>query len=164
VSTDRRPQHPRRGEWIGLGAFLALCLGVSALGGLATASSVGTWYQALQKPAFNPPNWVFAPVWTTLYVMIAVSGWRVWRLRRLAGAAIAAYAAQLALNLAWSLLFFGGRLIGVAFAEILLLFAAILLNIAIFWRADRAAALLLVPYAAWVAFASVLNLALWRLN
>ena len=164
MSADRPARISRGGDWLGLGAFLVVCLGVSALGGLATASSVGTWYQALHKPAFNPPNWVFAPVWTTLYVMIAVAGWRVWRLRRFAGAAMAAYAAQLALNLAWSLLFFGGRLIGVALAEILLLLAAILLNVVIFWRLERVAALLLVPYAAWVAFASALNLALWRLN
>jgi len=157
---------PRRRELLGLAAFIALCLGVSALGGWVTAGSVGNWYPTLNKPAFNPPDWVFAPVWAVLYVMIAIAGWRVWRRRGIAGAraAMSAYALQLALNLGWSLLFFGGRMIGVALAEIVLLLAAILLNAALFWRIERAAALLLVPYAAWVGFAVALNAALWRLN
>lgn len=156
----------RARDLLGLGVFLALCLGVSAIGGWVTAHSVGTWYQTLQKPSFNPPNWVFAPVWGLLYVLIAVAGWRVWRIRGLASAraAIAAYLAQLALNLAWSLLFFGGRMIGIALAEIVLLLAAISVTAVLFWRIDRVAGWLLVPYAAWVAFAGVLNLALWRLN
>jgi tryptophan-rich sensory protein len=98
--------------------------------------------------------------------MTAVAGWRVWRVRGLAGAlpAMSAYAAQLALNLGWSFLFFGGRMIGTAFAEIVLLFVAIVVNAALFWRIDRVAAWLLAPYAAWVGFACVLNGALWRLN
>jgi len=151
---------------LGLAAFVALCLAISAIGGWVTAQSVGTWYRALQKPFFNPPDWVFAPVWTTLYLTIALAGWRVWRVRGLAGAlaAMSVYAAQLALNLAWSFIFFGARAIGLAFAEILILLAAICINAALFRRIDRAAGWLLVPYAAWVAFASVLNLALWRLN
>ncbi len=155
-----------RRDAAGLGAFLALCLGVGALGGFATAQSVGTWYQGLAKPPFNPPDWVFAPVWTTLYVLIAVAGWRVWRARGLAGArvAMAVYAAQLALNLAWSWLFFGGRMIGAAMAEIVALLAAIVTNALLFWRIDRVAGWLLAPYAAWVAFACLLNFALWRLN
>jgi len=153
-------------DLLGLAAFIALCLGISALGGWVTAGSVGSWYATLAKPAFNPPAWVFAPVWTALYLMIAVAGWRVWRRRGLAGAraAMSAYAVQLALNLGWSILFFGGRMIGVALAEIALLLAAIVVNAALFWRVERAAALLLLPYAAWVAFATVLNAALWRLN
>jgi len=153
-------------ELLGLAAFVALCLGVAALGGWVTAGSVGSWYPTLKKPAFNPPDWVFAPVWTALYLMIAVAGWRVWRRHGFAGArsAMSAYALQLALNLGWSFLFFGGRMIGAALAEILLLLAAILVNAVLFWRVERAAALLLVPYGAWVAFATVLNAALWRLN
>jgi tryptophan-rich sensory protein len=151
---------------LGLGGFVVLCLSISAIGGWVTAGSVGTWYRTLEKPAFNPPDWLFAPVWTLLYLMIALAGWRVWRRAGLAGnrAGMAAYAAQLALNLAWSFLFFGGRLIGVALAEILLLFVVICVNAVLFWRADRLAGWLLAPYAAWVAFASVLNFALWRLN
>lgn len=151
---------------LALGAFLALCIAISAAGGWVTAQSVGSWYRELHKPAFNPPDWVFGPVWTALYLMIAVAGWRVWRVRGLTGAPVAmsVYAAQLALNLAWSFLFFGARAIALAFAEILLLLAVIVANAALFWRIDRAAAWLLAPYAAWVAFASVLNLALWHLN
>lgn len=153
-------------ELLGLCAFVALCFLISTIGGAVTAENVGTWYQSLSKPAFNPPDWVFAPVWTLLYLMIAVAGWRVWRARGLAGAraAMAVYTVQLALNLAWSLLFFGGRMIGVALGEILMLLAAIGVNAVLFWRIDRLAGWLLAPYAAWVAFASVLNFALWRLN
>lgn len=156
----------RAGDLLGLGAFVALCLTLSAIGGWVTAGSVGTWYPTLQKPVFNPPDWVFAPVWTLLYFMIALAGWRVWRSAGMAGAraGMAAYAAQLALNLAWSFLFFGSRMIGIAFAEILLLLAVIGVNAVLFWRIDRLAGWLLVPYAAWVAFACVLNFALWRLN
>lgn len=156
----------RTSDLLGLGAFVALCLAISAIGAWVTAGSVGTWYRTLQKPVFNPPDWVFAPVWTLLYIMIALAGWRVWQSRGFAGArsAMAAYGAQLALNLAWSFLFFGSRLIGVAFAEIVLLLVAIGVNAALFWRTDRLAGWLLVPYAAWVAFACVLNFALWRLN
>ena len=156
----------RRHDLLGLAAFIALCLGVSAIGGWVTAESVATWYRTLARPSFNPPDWVFGPVWVTLYLMIAVAGWRVWRRHGLAGARaeMAAYALQLALNLGWSFVFFGARMIGAAFAEILLLLAAILVTAALFWRADRVAGLLLVPYAAWVAFASVLNFELWQLN
>lgn len=156
----------RSRDLLGLGAFVLLCLGISAFGGWVTSGSVDTWYQALQKPPFNPPDWLFAPVWTLLYLMIALSGWRVWRSPAHAGrrAAMTAYAAQLALNLAWSVVFFGGRMIGLALAVILLLLAAIIVNAALFSRADRLAAWLLAPYAAWVAFAALLNFALWRLN
>ena len=156
----------RSRDLLGLGGFVLLCLGISALGGWVTASSVDTWYQALQKPPFNPPDWLFAPVWTLLYLMIAISGWRAWRRPAQDGrrAAMTAYAAQLALNLAWSGVFFGGGLIGPALAVILLLLVAIGVNTALFWRADRLAGWLLLPYAAWVAFAAALNFELWRLN
>jgi tryptophan-rich sensory protein len=154
-----------RNGWV-LVAFVAGCLAIGAVGGLATARSVGTWYQALAKPAFTPPDWLFGPVWTLLYVMIAVAGWRVWRVREAPGrrVALTVYAVQLALNLAWSFVFFGARMIGGGLAEILLLLAAVAINVELFRRIDRVAAWLLVPYALWVAFASVLNFALWRLN
>lgn len=152
-------------ELAGLGGFITLCVGISALGGFATSSSVDTWYQTLQKPLFNPPDWIFAPVWTLLYLMIAVAGWHAWRSRGPGlRAGMTAYAMQLALNLAWSVTFFGARQIGAALAVILLLLLAIGLNFVLFRRADRLAGWLLAPYAAWVAFAAVLNLALWRLN
>lgn len=156
----------RGADLLGLGAFLALCFAIAAMGGWITASSVSTWYRTLQKPAFNPPDWVFAPVWTVLYVMIALAGWRVWRDAGFARAraGMSAYAVQLALNLAWSFLFFGARMIGIALLDILLLLAMICLNAALFWRIDRLPGYLLAPYAAWVAFASVLNFELWKLN
>jgi tryptophan-rich sensory protein len=149
-----------------LAGFVALCLAVAAAGGAITATSVNTWYAALAKPAFNPPGWVFGPVWTVLYLMMALAAWRVWRARAAPGArlALGAWALQLALNLSWSFIFFGARMIGAALAEILVLLAAIVLTAVLFWRIDRAAGALLVPYAAWVAFATALNAALWRLN
>ncbi|MBK5106413.1 MAG: tryptophan-rich sensory protein [Burkholderiales bacterium] len=156
----------RKRDTIGFAVFLAICLAVSAIGGVATASSVGTWYQTLAKPAFNPPNWIFAPVWTALYFMMAVAGWRVWRrdgLRR-ARWALSLFALQLVLNLSWSILFFGLRSIGAALIEIVVLLLAILATTAVFWQRDRLAGMLFIPYAGWVAFATVLNAALWRLN
>jgi translocator protein len=148
-----------------LAGFLAACFAVSTLGALSTASGVDTWYPTLAKPPFNPPAWVFGPVWTTLYVMIAVAGWRVWRRvgfsdRR----AFALYGLQLALNLMWSVVFFGLREIGAAFLELVLLWAAIAANAAAFRKHDRIAGLLLLPYLAWVSFAGVLNAAIWMLN
>ncbi len=133
---------------------------------MATASSVGTWYQTLAKPSFNPPDWVFAPVWTTLYILMGVAGWLVWRASGWgrATSALVLFAVQLALNLAWSFLFFGGRHIGLALIEIVLVLAAIVVTAFLFRRHSGWAALLLLPYAAWVSFATVLNAALWRLN
>lgn len=156
----------RGSDLLGLAAFVALCFGAAALGGLVTAESVTTWYPTLNKPAFNPPDWVFGPAWTLLYLMIAVAGWRAWRASRTVGArpAMALYAVQLVLNVAWSFIFFGARSIGFALAEIVLLLTMIVINLVMFWRVDRLAGWLLVPYAAWVSFASILNFALWRLN
>lgn len=154
------------GKWAVLAAFIALCFAIAALGGAVTAESVGTWYQTLEKPWFNPPEWVFAPVWTVLYIEIAVAGWLVWLARGFAGAraAMMAYSTQLGLNLAWSFIFFGSHAIGIALAEIVVLLATIGINVVLFWRIDRMAGWLLVPYVVWVAFASVLNGALWYLN
>jgi len=162
----------RTRDYAGLAVFIAINVAVSALGGWATAASVGTWYQALAKPAFNPPNWIFAPVWSALYLMIAIAGWRVWRrgageaggAGRESRLALTVYAVQLVLNLSWSFVFFGARLIGPALAVIAALLAAILVNVTLFWRIDRTAGALLVPCAAWVSFAALLNAALWRLN
>jgi tryptophan-rich sensory protein len=164
-SSEAVPARARR-DLLGLAGFVLVCLAVSALGGWVTAGSVATWYPTLAKPTFNPPSWVFAPVWSLLYLMIALAGWRVWRRRSLGGSrrAMTAYGLQLALNLAWSVIFFGGRMIGAALAEIVVLLAAILVTATLFWRIDRVAAMLLLPYAAWVAFATLLNAALWRLN
>ena len=126
-ATSNRPLTPMR-SFIGLAVFLGLCATVAAIGGAVTAQSVDTWYQTLNKPAFNPPDWVFGPVWTTLYILMAVAAWRVWRLGARPGQRLALmlFLLQLALNLAWSFLFFGQQWIGAAFFEILVLWAAIL--------------------------------------
>jgi translocator protein len=153
-------------DLLALAAYIGLCLAIGAIGAWFTLPSVGTWYQTLQKPAFNPPDWIFGPVWTVLYFMIALAGWLAWRSEDAAGARarMAVFGAQLVLNLAWSLIFFTGRRIGLALAEIVLLLAMVGVNAILFWRADRRAGWLLAPYAAWVAFAAALNFALWRLN
>jgi benzodiazapine receptor len=157
---------PGGGDYGVLAAFVALTFAISALGAWVTAGSVATWYPTLVKPPFNPPAWVFAPVWSALYLMIAIAGWRAWR--RGPGArvrlALTVYAVQLALNLSWSFVFFGAREIGLALAVIAALLAAILANAWLFWRLERFAGALLLPYAAWVSFATLLNAALWRLN
>jgi benzodiazapine receptor len=146
--------------------FVGLCLAVGSLGAWVTAGSVKDWYPALRKPSFNPPNWVFGPVWTVLYVMMGVAAWRVWvkAYGDRARGPLALFALQLALNLGWSIAFFGLREIGTAVVVIVALGAAILATLLAFRRIDGLAAALLVPYALWVAFATVLNCAIWRLN
>jgi benzodiazapine receptor len=141
--------------------FLMLVLGGGLVLGFLTAP--GEWYAGLSKPAFNPPAWIFAPVWTVLYVLIALAGWRVWRRDR-NGWPMRLWWAQLVLNFLWSPVFFTAHQLGLAFALILLLLVAILAFIAATWRQDRVAAWLFVPYAAWVTFASVLNASLFALN
>lgn len=123
----------------------------------------GAWYQGLLKPAFNPPPWVFAPVWTILYAMVAIAGWRIFEQPH-AGSRAKLWAAQLVLNFLWTPIFFGAHQIGLALIVVLLLLAAILALIAASWPQDRVTAWLLMPYAAWVAFASLLNGAIWHLN
>jgi len=146
--------------------LVGLCLAVGALGGWVTADSVKTWYTTINKPSFTPPNWVFGPVWTVLYVLMGVAAWRVWCKARpdQLRVPLALFAVQLALNLAWSVVFFGAHRIGGAVLVIVGLEAAILATMVAFRRIDGLAALLLVPYALWVVFAAVLNIAVWQLN
>lgn len=141
--------------------FILLVVGGGLLIGFFTAP--GPWYEMLAKPSFNPPNWLFGPVWTILYVFIAIAGWRVWQRER-GGGAMKLWWLQLVLNFLWSPVFFGLERTGPALVVILALLAAILAFIAAAWRLDRPSAWLFVPYAAWVAFASLLNAAIWRLN
>jgi tryptophan-rich sensory protein len=166
MSEPERRHLTRGRDLLGLGVFVALCAAVSGLGGAVTATSVDTWYQALEKPAFNPPDWLFPVVWTILYIMIAIAGWRVWRRTPIdvTWPALSVFAVQLGLNFGWSFLFFGLQKIGLALAEIVVLFLSIAANAVIFWRIDRWAAALLAPYLVWVAYAGVLNAALWALN
>lgn len=153
-------------RWLALPGFVALCLGVAAIGGYATSTSVGGWYQTLAKPAFTPPDGVFAPVWAVLYLMMAVAGWRVWRAEGFAGrgTALALFGVQLALNLLWPILFFARQQIGLALLDIVLLWAAIAATAAAFWRIDRLPGMLLLPYLAWVTYAAALNAAIWEMN
>ena len=150
----------------GLGAWLLICFAVAAAGGAVTATSVNDWYQTLQKPWFTPPDWVFAPVWTTLYALMAVAAWRVWRKSGFAQArwALLVFAIQLGLNFGWSLLFFGSHLIGAALVEIVVLLGAIVVTTILFARRDRLAGVLLLPYALWVGYAILLNASIWVLN
>jgi tryptophan-rich sensory protein len=148
-------------SWITLVVFVVVVVGVGGL--IGTRSIPGAWYEGLQKPPFNPPNWIFGPVWFTLYVMIGIAGWRVW-IRDRTGAAMKLWVAQMLLNWAWSPVWFIGQMLWPAFAIIVLMLAAILAFIAVNWRQDRIASMLFVPYASWVAFASVLNLSIAILN
>ena len=164
--TDAARPSDAGGNWIALLGFVALCLGAAAIGGWATSISVGGWYQTLVKPEFTPPDRVFAPVWTILYLMMAVAGFRVWRAARFKGGqgALALFGIQLALNMLWSILFFGLQRIGLALLDIVLLWAAIAATCLAFWRIDRLAGVLFLPYLAWVSYAAVLNAAIWGLN
>ena len=153
-------------QTIGLAVSLAVCFGAAGFGSMLTTPSIGQWYATLAKPAWTPPNWVFGPVWSLLYLAMAVAAWLVWRRVGFphASSALNLFAVQLVLNICWSAIFFGAHRPGLAFAEILLLWLAILATMVAFRPLSRAAAWLLVPYLFWVAYAAVLNFSIWRLN
>jgi benzodiazapine receptor len=153
----------RTRDMLGVTAFLVLCFGVLFLGSRATASALAEWYPALRKPSWTPPGWVFGPVWTLLYPMMAVSGWLAWREGRARFGPLV-YLLQLALNAAWPWFFFAQRRLDLAFACVVALGVAILATVVAFWRVSRVAAILMLPYLAWVAFAAALNHAVWRMN
>lgn len=144
-----------------LGIFVAF-VALAALFG--AQFEPGPWYEGLRKPPLNPPNWVFGPVWSVLYLTIAVAGWLVWCARPASARPLALWGTQLVLNAAWSLLFFGLHLPGVALIEILLLLFLLVATTVSFLRVQALAGLLLVPYVAWVCFAAYLNAGLWYLN
>ncbi|MFO1438736.1 MAG: TspO/MBR family protein [Verrucomicrobiaceae bacterium] len=123
----------------------------------------GAWYNSIEKPSWNPPSWIFGPVWTLLYLGMAVAAWLVWK-RSGSEHALRLYVVQLALNAAWTPVFFGAHAMGAAFIVIVSMWIAIWLTLRAFWAVSRPAGLLFVPYLAWVSFASVLNFTLWRLN
>lgn len=153
-------------RWLVLLLFIGVTFAAAGIGGTATASSVGTWYPTLVKPTWNPPSWIFGPVWSTLYLLMAVAAWRVWRhlehpQRRVA---LTLFFVQLALNALWSVLFFGLRSPGLALVEVVLLLGTIAATGLKFWRIDRVAGLLWLPYVAWVSFATLLNATIWWLN
>ncbi len=144
-----------------LAVILAVVIGVGAVIGINTAP--GEWYASLQKPPFNPPNWLFGPVWFTLYVLIAIAGWRTFIVEP-NGLAMKFWYGQMALNWLWSPVWFTLHLLWPAFAVIAVIFALIVLFIANRWNRDRLSAVLFLPYAAWVGFASLLNLSIAILN
>jgi len=144
---------------------LAIPLLIGFSGSYFTISEIGSWYQTIQKPSWNPPNWIFGPVWTTLYVLMGISLFLVWRSTdSQKGAAIILFTLQLVLNFFWTFIFFKQHQIGFAFAEILALWLMILLTIFAFGRINKLAAWLLVPYISWVSFAAILNFTIWQLN
>ena len=152
-------------QWAMLAIFVVICFAAAGVGSLATSTSVGSWYPTLRRPSWNPPDWIFGPVWSSLYLCMAVAAWLVWR----SGAVGTKYAlllffVQLGLNVFWSVIFFGFRLPGQAFVEIVALWAAIVLTAAAFWRASALAGVLFLPYLVWVSFAAILNYTIWQLN
>jgi tryptophan-rich sensory protein len=152
-----------RRQVLALVGWLGLCFSAA---GTAVFISPGGWYAGLLKPSWNPPPWVFAPVWSVLYVLMAVAAWLVWREGGWAkqGSALRLFLLQWFLNALWTPLFFGLHWKGLALVEILLLWLAVALTLRTFWSVKKVAGILLIPYLAWVSVAAALNLALWRLN
>lgn len=148
---------------LALAAWLAVTFSAALLGGLFMPDE---WFASLQKPSWNPSGWIFGPVWTTLYTMMAVAAWLVWRQGGWGKQRkpLLIFLAQLALNAAWTPLFFGLHNPGLAFLDIVLVWLAIIATISAFWRVHQTAAALLTPYLAWVSFATFLNFTIWRLN
>ncbi|MFH1511613.1 MAG: TspO/MBR family protein [Candidatus Woesearchaeota archaeon] len=154
-------------SWIKLIVSIAITNLAGLIGSFFTMDSVRTWYTTVHRPSFNPPNWVFAPVWTTLFILMGISLYLVWSKgvgARRVKIAMTIFGAQLALNILWSILFFGLRSPFYAFIEIIVLWAAIILTIAAFYMVSRPAAYLLIPYVLWVTFAAILNFSIYWLN
>ena len=156
---------------IALAGFLAACFVVAAVSSAFTVAAIPNWYAALNKPSFNPPNGVFAPVWTLLYALMAIAAWLVWKQPAgspekvaLRTASLRIFWLQLFLNFAWSWIFFREHRLTGALLEIVVLWLAIVMATLLFMRVTRLAAWLMLPYVAWVAFAAVLNFEIWRLN
>jgi len=152
---------------IGLVVSVAICFAAAAVGGIATSSAVDSdWFANLNKPSFNPPNWIFGPVWSLLYLLMGIAAWQVWKESGWVAAkfALSWYGFHLLLNVAWSALFFGMRQPGWAAIEIVFLWISIAVSIILFYRHSKLASALLVPYLLWVTFASFLNWTIWWLN
>ncbi|RZL08773.1 MAG: tryptophan-rich sensory protein [Pedobacter sp.] len=146
---------------------LAIPLSIGAIGAFFTASSVETWYKTINKPSFNPPDGIFGPVWTSLYILIGISAYLVWQKRDQIDKfprTVAIYLIQLVLNLLWSFIFFYAHEIGMALVEIIMLLVVIIINALVFYRIDKSAGLLFIPYILWVSFATVLTYNIFVLN
>jgi len=159
------PQLSKQKQFIGLAGWLVVSFIAAGVGGAASIQS-GAFYTQLVRPQWAPPPAVFGPVWTVLYVLMAIAAWLVWRIDgfRAARAALVLFLVQLAFNALWTWLFFAWRLGGLAFADILLLWLLIVATLISFWRIRPLAGALLIPYLLWVSFASMLNYAVWQLN
>ena len=152
-------------DFIKLLASLIICQLAGAVGSVFTSPKIKTWYAGLIKPNFNPPNWIFGPVWTILFLLMGVALFLIWRQTKAKNkTALTLFGIQLGLNIFWSVLFFGLQSPQNAFIEIILLWLIILLTIISFYKISKTASILLIPYIAWVSFAAVLNFYLWRLN
>ena len=151
--------------WLFLFIFLCLIFG-NGIGGYFTFVSVETWYQTLNKPNFNPPDWVFGPVWTTLYILMGVSIWLIWKKEtsKIRTISMIIFWVQFFFNIFWTYLFFGIQRIDLGLFEIFFLIFLILINIIYFYKIDKIASYLLVPYVLWVSYASILNYKIWVLN
>lgn len=153
-------------KWLVLALFYALSIAVMLIGGIFTSGSITTWYRTLTLPPQSPPGWVFGPVWFTLYTLMSIAAWQVWQqpASQVRTAALGAYFVQMALNLAWSYIFFSRHELGWAVVEIITLWLFVALTTFLFSRLRTSAALMMLPYLAWVGFASFLNLRIWQLN
>ena len=151
-------------SYLALFFWIIITLAVGLAAGMVSRPDV--WYDALSKPVWNPPGWIFAPVWIVLYVLMGAAAGLIWQRRTISQSTLALnfYVIQLILNIIWPLIFFGMRNPGLAFAEICLLWIAIVATLFAFWRVYRPASFLLMPYFLWVSFAAVLNLTIWRMN
>ncbi|MEI6222335.1 MAG: TspO/MBR family protein [bacterium] len=144
-----------------------ICLLAGGIGSVFTTPSIPTWYAGLQKPWFNPPNWIFGPVWTVLYVLMGIAAYLIWQKgwkKAEVQVALAVFGLQLVLNTVWSIVFFGVHSLGGAFIFVVMLWLSILASIILFWRQVKIAAIILLPYIAWVSFAGFLNWVVWGLN
>ena len=146
---------------------IAIPLIIGFTASIFTVTGIGSWYQTIEKPTWNPPNWVFGPVWTALYVTMGIAFFLIWKssaIEKIKRPAIVLFILQLAANFFWSFIFFDQHQVGLAFAEIVVLWLLILLTIFSFAKMNKAAAWLLVPYISWVSFAAILNFTIWQLN
>ena len=161
-----KKQRPVPTQAVGLVVSLMICFAACGIGGLATTQGLDAWYETLDKPTWNPPNWVFAPVWTTLYGLMGTAVWLVWRggVWNEVKSAVVLFTVQLVLNGLWSILFFGLQNPGGALIEIVALWLAIVATTILFFRRSMIAGGLMMPYLLWVSFASFLNFTIWNLN
>ncbi|MFN0133014.1 MAG: TspO/MBR family protein [Phycisphaerales bacterium] len=163
MNTFSPPTRSRGQRAVGLIGWLVFCFAAAATGFFVSTNG---WFEGLQKPSWNPPSWLFGPVWTALYAMMAVAAWLVWRTAgwQTHPWALRMFCLQWLLNALWTPLFFGAHRPGLAFLDIVLLWCVLAVTVVLFWRVNRIAGALLLPYLGWVSFAAVLNLTIWRMN